>query len=99
MIQVTKHGQESETSDKEIESGHDEDDSNLDMDRSIHDDNVELKVAMYFSDSDWSVVEDNLSDCSEECLEFDSNCEQTESSDETAVPSGSITNNTRTCAS
>ncbi len=52
MIQVTKHGQESETSDKEIESGHDEDDSNLDMDRSIHDDNVELKVAMYFSDSD-----------------------------------------------
>ncbi len=91
MIQVTKHGQENEISDKENDSDCDEDDCDEDdndlddLDLSLVEDHEESGVTTHLSDSYCSEAEDCLSDSSETCLESDSHSETTESSDEIAV--------------
>ncbi len=62
MIQVTKHGQENEISDKENVSDCDEDDNDFDdLDLSLVEDH-ELGVTTHLSDSYCSEAEDSLSD-------------------------------------
>ena len=92
MLQVTKFNQESEIIDCEDESDRDEDNSDIDLDAFMIDDeynNFNLDSVCFneirnFSDSESSEAEDSM-DESSEASESESNSDTTESTEETPI--------------